>query len=512
MPRRKAKNLKLMLEEAAKQYGAKTAVADSDRRLSYAELDEASNKVANALIGIGIGKGDRVAMLLPNSPEFVAIYFGIVKIGGIVVPLNIKYKVDELTSLLNDFQPKVLVVASPLPELLASALPRFKYIEHIIDLGSNYAGEFLSYRQIMATSSARRLKVELGPEDIAHIAYTSGPTTRPLGAVLTHHNLVNEAAISGAGFQQTDKDTTILFALPLHHMFGLVGVLLTAVYEGSTVVMVSELSISGLMGAIERQRGTIFIGVPYVYALMVNAAEKDGIKSDLSSLRLCASAGAPLSTSIIKRFKQQFGLDIIDCWGLTEAVCHLTCPPVDGTGKFGSVGRVLPGWEIKIVDDNGRELPVNQPGEIMAKGSLMKGYYNNPQATAEVMQDGWLYTGDIGRVDEEGYLFFLGMKKELIIRKGQNIHPGDIEAVLSTHPKVAEVAVVGIHDEIRGESVRACIRLKAGVVATEEEISHFCRQHMADYKLPKQIIFLDSLPKTATGKIHKEELKHIPLS
>ncbi len=505
-------NLKLMLEEAAKQYGAKTAVVYGDRGLSYAELDVASNKVANALIGIGVGKGDRVAMLLPNSPEFVAIYFGIVKIGGIAVPLDTKYKVDELTSLFNNSQPKVLVAENPLLESLASALPRFKYIEHVINLGSNYDGEFLSYQQIMATSSARRPKVTPQPEDTAHIAYTSGPTTRPRGAVLTHHSLVTEAAISGDGFQQTDKDTTILFALPLHHVVGLVGILLTAIYKGSTVVIVPGLSISGLMEIMERQRVTIFMGVPYVYALMVNVAEKEGIKYDLSALRLYGSAGALLSTGIMKRFKKQFGLDIIDLWGLTEAVCFLTCPPVDGTGKFGSVGKALPGWEIKIVDDNGREVPVNQPGEIIAKGSMMKGYYNNPQATAEVMKDGWLYTGDIGKLDDDGYLFFLGRKKELIIRKGQNIHPSDIEDVLYTHPKVVEVAVVGIPDEIRGESVRAYISLKEGAVATGEEIRRFCRQHMADYKLPKQIIFLDSLPKTATGKIRKEDLKHIPLS
>ncbi len=505
-------NLKLLLEEAAKQYGTKTAVVYGDRGLSYVELDVASNKVANALIGIGVGKGDRVAMLLPNSPEFAAIYFGIVKIGGIVVPLDTKYKVDELTSLFNNSQPKVLVAESPLLESLASALPRFKYIEHVINLGSNYDGEFLSYQQIMATSSARRPNVEPEPEDTAHIAYTSGPTTRPRGAVLTHHSLVTAAAISGDGFQQTDKDTTILFALPLHHVVGLVGILLTAIYKGSTVVIVPGLSISGLMEIMERQRVTIFMGVPYVYALMVNVAEKEGIKYDLSALRLYGSAGAPLSTGIMKRFKKQFGLDIIDFFGLTEAVCFLTCPPVDGTGKFGSVGKALPGWEIKIVDDNGRELPVNQPGEIIAKGSMMKGYYNNPQATAEVMKDGWLYTGDIGKLDDDGYLFFLGRKKELIIRKGQNIHPSDIEDVLYTHPKVAEVAVVGIPDEIRGESVRAYISLKEGAVATGEEIRRFCRQHMADYKLPKQIIFLDSLPKTATGKIRKEDLKHIPLS
>jgi long-chain acyl-CoA synthetase len=199
--------------------------------------------------------------------------------------------------------------------------------------------------------------------------------------------------------------------------------------------------------------------------------------------------------------------NLIDFWGLTEAVCHATCPPIDGTGKLGSVGKALPGWDVKIVDDNGKELPLNQPGEMIVSGPIMKGYYNNPQDTAEAIKDGWLYTGDIGRVDEDGYLFIVGRKKEAIIVKGQNIYPSDIEDVLYTHPKIAEAAVVGIHDELRGEVVRAVVSLKEGEATTEEEIKRFCRKHMADFKVPKQVIFMDSLPKTATGKIGKEDLK-----
>ena len=501
-------NLKLILEETAKQYGGKTAIICGDRRLSYAELDEASNKVANALLEMEVRKGDRVAMLLSNSPEFVILYFGIVKIGGIAVPLNIGCKVDELASLFGDAQPKVLVAESASLEQLVSALPRFHYIEKVIDLDNN-TGRFIGYSQIMATSSARRVEVELEPEDVALIAYTSSPTVSPRGVVLTHHNLVTEATISAYGFEQTDKDSVILFALPMHHMFGFVGILLTAIYKGSTVVIVPGLSITGVMEVIERERGTIFMGVPYIYALVVNLAEKNGIANDLSSLRLYGSAGAPLPPDIIKRFKRHFGLELIDFWGLTEAVCQITCPPVDGTGKFGSVGKALPGWEIKIVDDNGSELPVNHPGEIIARGLIMKGYYNNPQATAEAIKDGWLYTGDIGRVDEDGWLFIVGRKKDMIIRKGQNIYPSDIEDVLYANPKIAEAAVVGIPDEMRGEIVRAYISLKAGEVATEEEVRYFCQEHMANYKVPRQIMFLDSLPKTASGKIRKEDLPHI---
>ena len=502
-------SLKLMLEETAGRYGRKTAIVFGDRRLSYAEIDEASNKVANTLIRMGVNKGDRVAMLLPNSPEFVIIYFGIVKAGSIAVPLDTKYKVDELASLFDNCQPKVLVAESPTLEPLVPALPRFKSIKHVIDLGSKYEGQFLSYRDIMATSSAQRIEVEPGPEDIATISYTGGPTNRPRGVMLSHQRLVTEAAMSADGFQQTDKDIIMLFALPMLHLFGLTAVLLASVYKGSTVVIVpgTGLSISILMATIEKEKGTMFLGVPYIFALVVDIAEKEGVKNDLSSLRLCSSGGAPLSIDIIRRFKQHYGFDLIDIWGLTEAICHVTCPPIDGTGKLGSVGKALPGWEVKIVDDNGRELLLNQPGEIIVRGPIMKGYYNNPQATAEAIKDGWLYTGDIGRVDEDGYLFLSGRKKETIIVKGQNIYPSDIEDVLYTHPKVAEAAVVGIPDELRGEVVRAVISLKEGEVTTEEEIRRFCRKHMADYKVPKQVIFIDSLPKTATGKIRKEDLR-----
>ena len=499
--------LRLMLEEVAKQYGAKTAIALDDRRLSYAELDEASNKIANALSEMGLSKGDPVVMLLSNSPEFAIIYFGIVKTGAVAVPLDPRYKFAELASLFNNSQPKVLVAESPFLEPLVPALPKFKSIEHVIELGSKYEGQFLSYREIIATSSARKIEVELEDRDLAHIIYTSGPTSRPRGVMLSHGNLVAEVAISGDWFQQTDKDIVMLFALPLYHAFGLVIILLTSVSRASTVIMLPGLYINRLVETIERERATIFMGVPYTFALAVNMAEKEGIKHDLNSLRLCVSAGSALPISIMERFKQHYGFDITQLWGLTEAVAHVTCQPIDGTGKPGSVGGALPGWEVKIIDDNGKELPTNQPGEIIVRGPFMKGYYANPEATARVIKDGWLSTGDIGKIDEAGELFILGLKKEMILVKGQNVYPIDIEAVLHSHPKVAEAAVVGIPDEIKGERLRAVVSLEEGESVTEWELQDFCRQYLANYKVPKQIIFMDSLPKTATGKIRKEDLK-----
>ena len=502
-------SLKLMLEGAAARYGGKTAIISGDRRLSFAELDEASNKIANALMKMGVNKGDRVAMLLSNSPEFVITYFGIVQIGAIAAFLDASCKVDELASLLNDCLPKVLVAESPTLEPLIPVLSRFQSIKHVIDLSSKYAGKFLSYQEIMASSPAHRADVELVPEDIAHIAYTSGPSFCPRGVVLSHSHLIREATISGDGFQQTDNDIMVLFALPMFHMFGLVAALLASICKGSTVVIVpgTGLSIGSLMATIESKKGTIFLGVPYIFALMVDMAEREGIKNDLSCLRLCVSAGAPLPVDTIQRFKRHYGFDIIDVWGLTEATCHVTCPSLNGTGKIGSVGKALPGWEVKIVDGNGRESPPGQAGEMIVRGLVMNGYYNNPQATAEVVKDGWLYTGDIGKVDEDGNLFITGRKKDTIIVKGQNISPGDIEGVLSTHPEVAEVVVLGIPDKLRGEIVGAVILLKEGAAATEHEIRQFCLERIASYKVPKQVMFLDSFPRTATCQIDIEALR-----
>ena len=502
-------NLKSMLEEKAKQHASKTAVVLGEQRLSYAKLDEASNKVANALIKMGIKKGDCIAMLLSNSPDFVSFYFGVVKVGGIAVPLDIRYKIEELSSIFEDAQPKVLVTESPALELVIPALSRFRSVKHVIDLGPKYQGRFLTYREILENNPAKSVEIGLNPSDIAQIHYTSGSAVHPRGVMLSHQSITAAVEISGNGFKQTSKDVSILFALPMHHIYGLVIVLLTTISRGGTVVMVPSVSISTLLETMGREKATLFMGVPYIYHLLVNMAEVEGIDYDLSSLRFWGCAGAPLSINILKQFKKHYGANINDFWGLTESTIHVTCPPLDGKGKWGSVGKALPGWQLKVVDDNGWELGRNEPGEIIVKGPIMSGIFNNPKATTEVVKEGWLYTGDVGKVDQDGFVFLLGRKRNIIIVKGQNIHPVDIESVLLTHSKVTGSAVLGIPDDTRGERVRAVISLKKGESISEHEIRQFCREHMADYKLPKEIIFLDSLPRTDSGEISKQELKRL---
>ena len=502
-------NLKLMLEVAAERFGAKTAIVFGDSRLSYADLDKASNKVADALIKLGIKKGDRIALLLSNSPEFAIIYFGVVKAGAVAVPLDPKYKLDELASLFDSSLPRILVTESPALDPLIPVLSSFKSIEHVINLGSDQMEKCSSYQEMITASSGEKIETEPQPGDVALILYTSGPAFLPRGAMLSHQILVRVAAMLGDGYHQTDKDVVMQYALPMYHVFGLVAILLAAVAKGSTVVIVpgTGLSIGSFMAAIEREKGTMFLGVPYIFALAVDLAEREGIKNDLSSLRLCSSSADFLAPDVTKRFEKLYGLGITNCFALTEAVCHVTCPAIDGSDTPGSVGKALPGWEIRIVDNTGQELPLDRAGEIIVRGPIMDGYYNNPQDTAKVIRDGWLYTGDIGKIDQAGNLFITGRKKDIIIVKGQNIYPCDIEMVLRKHPKISQAAVLGIPNKMRGEIVGTAVVLKEGSAATEQEIKKFCLESLADYKVPKQIVFLDSLPLMEGGEIDKESIR-----
>ena len=499
-------NLGLLLAERAEKYGRKTAVSLGENNLSYAQLDENSNKVSNALLEMGVEKGDRIAMPLTNSPEFVSFYFGVVKIGAIAVPLDIRYKIAELVSILEDCKPKILVTESPAIELIKPALSQFKSVQQIIDLSSKHGEEFTTYSQLTNRYPAKSPKVTVNPDDVAQIHYTSGPVRHPRGAMLSHGNIITALDSSANGFAQTENDVSILFALPMHHIYGLDIIVLTTISKGGTVIMVPGLSIGTLFETIEKKRATLFLGIPFIYLLLIEAAKTEEIKHDLSSLRFWGSAGAPLSIDTIKQFQEYYGMMINDFWGLTESSIHVTCQPPDGSGKLGSVGKALRGFTLKAVDEYGREVSLNKPGELVLKGPIMTGIYQNPQATAEAIRDGWLYTGDIGRIDEDGFVFLEGRKSDFIIVKGQNIHPSDIEDVLLTHPKVAEAAVVGVPDDTRGERVRAVIKLEHGKAATEPEIKQFCRSYLADFRVPKEIIFVDSLPRTETGEIKRHEL------
>ncbi|MBI2852474.1 MAG: AMP-binding protein [Chloroflexi bacterium] len=505
-------NLKHMLADLSHRFSDRTAISRQGRSLSYAELDEESNRVANALLKMGIEKGDRIALLLNNSLEFVVTYFGIVKTGAIACPFDPKYKIDELTALFADCEPRVLASERTVLEPLSPCLDRFKTIERVIDLSSELQGKFLTYREIVSSSPEIPVAVEPDDEDIAHIVYTAGPSLHPHGCALTHRSVQMESIISAEGFCMTADDNVLLFALPLHHSAGLVILLTTALSQGAKVVMLDGLSMPALTEAIEKDKITILIGVPFIFELLVREAQEAGIKHDLRSLRLCASGGSAVSIDLTERFKKLFGYTIAQFWGLSEATAHVTCQLLDGNDVPGSIGPPLTGWEVRAVDECGHELPPNREGELIVRGPIMKEYYRHPEATAEVIKDGWLYTGDIGRIDENMNVFITGRKKDMIIIKGQNIYSSDIETVLCRHPKVAEAAALSIPDELRGEIIGVAIVLKSGVEASEHEMKRFCIDHLANYKVPRQFFFVESLPGTEADKIDKEALRrHLSL-
>jgi long-chain acyl-CoA synthetase len=325
--------------------------------------------------------------------------------------------------------------------------------------------------------------------------------------MLTHGSMAFEAEISGEGFAQTDTDIVPVFALPLHHAAGLTIVGLTSIYRGSTLVMLGGLSMSGILELIEKERITMLIGVPFVFSMLVSHADSEGIKRNLSSLRLCASGGSPLPIEVSRRFKELYGHHIAQFWGLTEISAHITVQAADGSGIPGSIGKPLRGCEVEVVDDTGTVLPRSRTGELICRGPLMRGYYNKPEATAEVLKNGWLYTGDIGHIDADGNIFITGRKKDMIIPKGQNIVPADIELVLSWNPKVAESAALGVPDDPRGEVIVAVIRLKAGQAATESEMRRLCLDNLANFKVPKEYRFVDFALPRVEGKIDKEALR-----
>jgi long-chain acyl-CoA synthetase len=485
-----------MLERTAKRYPTKTAIVMGERKVTFAQLEADSNRVARALMELGVKKGDRVATLQASNPEFVKVFFGIMKAGGIAVPLDSRYVPGELESLFQDCRPKVLFIEEPPLESLLPSPGSFSAIEHIITVNAERVKRYSRYEDILEDNSPQRVDAMIRPEDTAIISYTGGPTMKPHGVALSQRSVCVEAMCSAATMEQTEKDVMMLFALPMYHQFGLTAVLMASIYIGNTVAAVpgTGRSIDSFMEAVHREKGTIYCGVPYIYSLMVNVARREGIKHDLSSLRLCISGGAPLEPALVRLFRQYYGLNISDVYGQTETVCHITMMPMDGSGPAGSSGKALSCWEIKIFDENDREVPPGKEGEIVVRGPVMTSFYNKPEATARIMKNDWLHTGDAGWMDKEGFLYITGRIRRMLILKGQNIFPADIEEVLLAYPQITEAKVVGVIDPVRGETVKALVKLKPGATATEQEIRQYCQGRLADYKIPREVEFVGTMP------------------
>ncbi|MEW6230821.1 MAG: long-chain fatty acid--CoA ligase [Chloroflexota bacterium] len=503
-------NLALIMNESAKRDPAKTAIIMDEKRMSYGELNAASNKVANALRSLGVQRGDKVAMMLPNVPQFPIVYYGILKLGATVVPLNVQFKAGEIQYHLEDSDAVALFTWEAVAAEAHKGWAATETCKHLIVVnapGSDYLPDgALSFGAFSAVASPAFEMAWTMPDDTAVLLYTSGTTGRPKGAELTHFNMFYNAAFCADRLLGVTPQDVSIAALPLFHSFGQTCAMNMTFYAGATLTMLPRFEPEQALEIFQRDKVTIFAGVPTMYFYLLNYP--DAGKYDVSSLRLCVSGGAAIPVEVMKGFERKYNVVILEGYGLSETSPVASFNVRERPRKPGSIGLPIWGTEMKAVDANDVPVPPGELGEIVIRGhNVMKGYYKRPEATAEAMKNGWFHTGDIARLDEDGYFFIVDRKKDMILRGGFNVYPREVEEVLYGHPAIAEAAVVGVPEEALGEEVKAFVVLKPGMSASEQEIIDYCKERMASFKYPRTVEFRESLPKGGTGKILKSELR-----
>jgi len=501
-------NLAVILSETARSSPDKPVAVFTDGQLSYRELDLASDKLAASLAVAGVKPGDPVALQLPNIPQFLVSYFGILKAGGVVVPLNVMLRAPEVAFHLGDSGARILitwegVLAEAAKGAEAAGLGQIYAVGHPHD--QQTAGVF-PFERLLDVQVPHFTMATREPTDTAVIVYTSGTTGRPKGAELTHIQLYMNADIPGRLFD-VSPDDVVITVLPLFHVFGLSSILDICVRFGCTMSLIPRFTPGVVLTAIQRDRATIFEGVHTMFADLLSQPDLDSY--DLSSLRIAISGGASIPAPILDAFEERFGLIILEGYGMTETASTVTFNPSAADRRAYSVGKPIWGTQTQVWGIDGRPLPAGPEhvGEIVTRGlHVMKGYLHQPEATASVFTGDWLHTGDLGYFDEDGFLFIVSRKKELIIRGGYNVYPSEIENVLHGHPAVAEAAVVGIPDPRLGEEVMAVVIRRPGMDLPESELVSFCRERLATYKCPRVYQFRRELPKNSLGKVLKDEL------
>ncbi len=504
-------NLAVILEQSTRRDPGKVAVTLDDYKLRYAELNGAANKLANALVKLGVQRGDKVAIMLPNTPHFPISYYGILKAGATVVPLNVLFKQNEVQYHLEDSDAKALIVWEGFAGEAAPGFQRAQTCHNLIVVqapGSTnpLPDGALSFNQLMADNAPTFDTVQTQPSDTAVILYTSGTTGRPKGAELSHFNMFFNAMVGVEKLLYVKPDEVGLAVLPLFHSFGQTCVMNALIYTGGTITMLPRFEPIKAMEIIQRDKVTYFAGVPTMYFYLLNHPEAGNY--DLSSLRLCVSGGSAMPVEVMLNFNKKHNVQIMEGYGLSETSPVASFNHLDRPAKPGSIGTPIWGVEMAAVDAEGRPVAAGEMGEIVIRGhNVMKGYYKRPEATAEAIRSGWFHTGDLAKIDEEGYFFIVDRVKDMIIRGGFNVYPREIEEILYAHPAVAEAAVIGVPDPALGEEIKAVVALKPGQSAGDQELIDYCKERLAAYKYPRSVEFRDTLPKTATGKILKRELK-----
>jgi len=502
-------NLRELVKSQAEKYKDKVFLYWKDTTVSYTQLDALSNQVANFLYDLGIRKGDKVSVYLPNMPEYVYLYLGIPKIGAVTGPVNAMFKPREVKFVVGHSEAKTIVTIPkfmPVVNQIKGELPNLK---HIIIIGES-TEDTLNFSELMEKASTDDPpEVEIDEkEDPAAILYTSGTTGFPKGVLQTHFNIRRNAEMI-KDFMQAKEHYRFMLILPLFHCNAQIVTIMAPLIIGASSILTPGFSAQTHWDTVAKYKASTFSCVPTILSILLRMPHEN---LDLSSLEFVVCGAAPLPVEVFRAFEDTFKCKVVEGYGLTEGTCASSVNPLptetEDRRKIGSIGIPLPGNEMKIVDSQGNDLPPNSKGEIVIQGdNIMKEYFKNPEANAETLKDGWLYTGDIGHMDEDDFFYITDRKKDMIIRGGENIYPREIEEVIYSHPAVTLGTVIGVRDKIYGELPKAFVVLKEGESVTEEEMIEYCKKHLADFKVPKYVEFRDDLPKTPTGKIMKQPLR-----
>jgi len=482
-------NLVQMLEETCREHGDRLFIIHDKARLTYRQFDGAVNALANHFQNLGFQKDDKIAIMLPNCPEFLISYFAAQKIGAVAVTLNVLSTAHELRYLLANCDAKALIT-------LETSARRYNEIQAEIPfcrslITTQGLDSHSAFTAILKSGKETFTMPDIGPDDPAVMIYTAGLTGRPLGTVLTHRNLLTQSELLKWIFNGSEQDRGMA-VIPFFHSFGAATNMLTIIRTGISVVLLERFTLDSIFHTIEKEKVTYTCAVPRLFLGML--FHEGAENYDTSSLRFCVTGGAPMPPAFIPLFKEKFGSVLLEGYGLTEAspVCSVTRQEL--AQKPGSIGTVIPGVKAKVVDEEGRDLPVGQEGELVIRGdNVMKGYYKDEEATRRVIRNGWLHTGDLARIDEDGYIFLTGRKKRMIITSGFNVYPQEVERALEMHPAVKTARAVAKEDLMRGEVVKAQIVRRAGADVDEKQILHHCRGYLSSYKIPREIEFVETL-------------------
>jgi long-chain acyl-CoA synthetase len=491
-------NLAANLTRTAAAHPECVVVRLGDAATSYGDLDEQSARVAGLLAGRGVGPGTRVGVMLPNVPEFAAVYYGVLRAGGVVVPMNPLLKAREVAYHLSDSGAPLILAWHAIADEVESGAKQADAEAILVDPAS--------FGDLLAAVPPEPAVVDRAADDTAVLLYTSGTTGRPKGAELTHANLSSNVEVTQHELLQLSPDDVIFGGLPLFHAFGQTCTLNVAVSVGASLTLLPRFDPGQALRLLADHHVTVFAGVPTMYSALLHVPDRAAY--DVSALRLCLSGGAALPVEVLRRFEDAFGVPVLEGYGLSETSPVASFNRPDRGRKPGSIGTPVGGVEMRVVDKDGDPVPEGEVGEIAIRGhNIMKGYWNRSEATAEVLSaDGWFRTGDMGRVDTDGFYYIVDRKKDLIIRGGYNVYPREIEEVLYEHPAVAEAAVIGVPHADLGEEVGAAVALKPGATVTADELRAYAKAQVAAYKYPRQVWFVEALPKGPTGKILKREI------